>query len=52
MIDGKFVMRDREVLTMKEDKIIEEANAVSRRVWNKVLEAGPVPVPRLPMYSN
>ena len=52
MIDGKFVMRDREVLTMNEDKIIEEANAVSRRVWNKVLEAGPVPVPRLPMYSN
>jgi len=52
MIDGKFVMRDREVLTMNEDKIIEEANAVSRRVWNKVLEAGPVPVPRLPMYSQ
>tara|TARA_B100000676_G_scaffold295568_1_gene334925 strand:- start:3578 stop:5170 length:1593 start_codon:yes stop_codon:yes gene_type:complete len=52
MIDGKFVMRDREVLTMNEDKIIEEANAVGRRVWNKVLEAGPVPVPRLPMYSN
>ena len=52
MIDGKFVMRNREVLTMDEGKIIDEANSVSRRVWDKVLESGPVPIPRLPMYSN
>jgi 5-methylthioadenosine/S-adenosylhomocysteine deaminase len=48
MIDGQFVMRDRKVLTMDEDSIIREADAVGRRIWSKVLEAGPLKVPRLP----
>ena len=45
MVDGQFVMRNRKVLTMDEDSIIAEANKVGRRIWNKVLEAGPVTVP-------
>lgn len=48
MIDGQFVMRDRKILTMDEDSIIREADAVGRRIWGTVLEAGPVTVPRLP----
>jgi 5-methylthioadenosine/S-adenosylhomocysteine deaminase len=48
MIDGQFVVRSGKVLTMDEDSIIREADKVGRRVWSKVLEAGPVNVPRLP----
>ncbi len=47
MIDGRFVMRDRTVLTMDEDAIIREADAVGRRVWSQVLEVGSVNVPRV-----
>jgi len=47
MIDGQWVMRNNKVLTMDEDAIIREADAVGRRIWAKVLETGPVPVPRL-----
>src|SRR5262249_18763112 len=42
MIDGRFVMRDRKVLTMDEDAIVREADAVGRRIWKQV---GPVPIP-------
>lgn len=45
MVDGTFVMRDNKVLTMDEDAIIREAEAVGKRIWNQV---GPVNVPRLP----
>ena len=48
MIDGQFVMRKGKVLTMDEDAVIKEADAVGRRIWGKVLEAGPLNVPRLP----
>ena len=47
MVDGRFIMRDRRVLTMDEEAIIAEADRVGTRVWNAVEEAGPVPVPRL-----
>ncbi|MGI9628553.1 MAG: amidohydrolase family protein [Longimicrobiales bacterium] len=47
MIDGRFVMRDHEVLTMDEERIIAEADRVGRRVWQQVLEAGTVTVPRV-----
>jgi cytosine/adenosine deaminase-related metal-dependent hydrolase len=47
MIGGQFVMRDRTVLTMDEESIIREADAVGRRVWGQILEAGPIAVPRL-----
>ena len=45
MVDGEFVMRDNKVLTMDEDAVLREADAVGRRIWNQV---GPVAVPRLP----
>ena len=45
MIDGRFVMRDRKVLTMDEAAIIAEADKVGRRIWNKVKAAGPIPIP-------
>ncbi|HEX6162864.1 MAG TPA: amidohydrolase family protein [Vicinamibacterales bacterium] len=45
MIDGEFVMRGNKVLTLDETAIVREADAVSKRIWNKI---GPVNVPRLP----
>ena len=45
MVDGQFVMRNRKILTVDEDAIIKEASKVGTRVWSKVLEAGPVPIP-------
>ena len=45
MVDGKFVMRDRKILTMDEARIIADADRVGRRVWGKVLEGGPIPLP-------
>ena len=45
MVDGQFIMRNRKVLTMDEGSIIAEADKVGRRIWSKVLEAGPVAVP-------
>ena len=49
MVDGKFVMRDRKILTMDEQRIIAEADRVGRRVWAKVLESGPIPLPGRPV---
>jgi 5-methylthioadenosine/S-adenosylhomocysteine deaminase len=46
MVDGQFVMRNRKILTMDEDSIIAAADAVGRRIWSRVLAAGPVTVPR------
>ena len=48
MVDGQFVMRKGKVLTIDEDAVVREADAVGRRIWGKVLESGPVNVPRLP----
>jgi hypothetical protein len=48
MVDGQFVMRNRKVLTMDEDRIVAEADKVGRRIWSKVLESGPVPLPGRP----
>ena len=45
MVDGQFIMRDHKVLTMDEDSIIAEADAVGRRIWNQVLKAGPLILP-------
>ena len=41
-------MRDRKVLTMGEQSIVTEADAIGRRIWHQVQAAGPVIVPRLP----
>jgi hypothetical protein len=48
MVDGQFLMRSNKVLTMDEAGIIKEADAVGRRIWTRVKEAGPLPVPREP----
>ena len=45
MIDGQFVMRDNKVLTMDEDAVLREAEAVGKRIWKQI---GPVNIPRLP----
>lgn len=45
MVDGEFIMRDNRVLTLDEGAVLREADAVGRRIWNKV---GPVNVPREP----
>jgi 5-methylthioadenosine/S-adenosylhomocysteine deaminase len=48
MVDGRFVMRDRKILTVDEPRIIAEADRVGRRVWAEVQKGGPIQVPRLP----
>jgi cytosine/adenosine deaminase-related metal-dependent hydrolase len=45
MIDGQFVMRNRKIVTMDEERIVAEADAVGRRIWGRVQAAGPIPVP-------
>ncbi len=46
MIDGKWVMRDREVLTIDEPRVVEAAQEVGTRAWQKLLEHYPnVPFP-------
>jgi cytosine/adenosine deaminase-related metal-dependent hydrolase len=46
MVDGKWVMRDGEVLTMDEAAIIREAERIGRSVWKRKLEEYPdVPFP-------
>jgi 5-methylthioadenosine/S-adenosylhomocysteine deaminase len=45
MVDGQFIMRNRKVLTMDEDSVIAEADAVGRRIWKQVQAAGPVSIP-------
>jgi len=49
MVDGQFLMRNRKILTVDEDSIIKEASTVGRRIWSKVLAAGPVPLPGRPV---
>jgi 5-methylthioadenosine/S-adenosylhomocysteine deaminase len=41
MVDGKFVMRDRKVLTVDEPALLEEAQAVTQRVWERMIAANP-----------
>ena len=48
MIDGRFVMRDRKILTVDEDRIIAEADKVGRRVWAEVQKTGPIVIPGRP----
>ena len=48
MVDGQFIMRNRKVLTMDEDRIVAEADKVGRRIWKQVQSAGPIAVPGRP----
>ena len=48
MVDGRFIMRDRKILTLDEDALVTEADKVGRRIWSKVLESGPLALPGRP----
>jgi 5-methylthioadenosine/S-adenosylhomocysteine deaminase len=41
MVDGVFVMRDREVMTVDELALLDEAQAVTQRVWERMIAANP-----------
>jgi 5-methylthioadenosine/S-adenosylhomocysteine deaminase len=41
MVDGAFLMRDRVVLSLDEPALLAEAQAVTRRVWERMLAANP-----------
>ncbi|MGQ4808335.1 Atrazine chlorohydrolase [Candidatus Entotheonellaceae bacterium PAL068K] len=41
MVDGKFLMRDHQVLTMDEATIIKEADTIGRRAWTQLLDRYP-----------
>lgn len=41
MVDGVFVMRDRKVLTIDEDALLDAADDVARRVWTRMIAANP-----------
>ena len=47
MVDGEFVMRDNEILTLDEAAIMEEAYQIGERVWSRILENGELPLPSL-----
>jgi 5-methylthioadenosine/S-adenosylhomocysteine deaminase len=46
MVDGEFIMRDRRILTVDEAALVAEADKVSQRVWGRILESGPLVLPR------
>jgi 5-methylthioadenosine/S-adenosylhomocysteine deaminase len=41
MVDGAFVMLDRKVLTIDEEALLAEAQAVTERVWSRMIAANP-----------
>ncbi|MBX6373662.1 MAG: amidohydrolase family protein [Acetobacteraceae bacterium] len=46
MVDGRFVMRDRRVLTLDEPALLRAAQEVTRRVWERMLTKNPdIPPP-------
>jgi cytosine/adenosine deaminase-related metal-dependent hydrolase len=49
MVDGQFVMRNHKVLTVDEARLIADAAKVGRRIWSRVLAAGPIPIPGRPL---
>lgn len=46
MVDGEFLMKDRKVLALDEDALMQEAQAVTQRVWTRMIEKNPdIPPP-------
>jgi 5-methylthioadenosine/S-adenosylhomocysteine deaminase len=41
MVDGRWLMRDRRVLTLDEDAIVREADRVGRAAWRRLFERRP-----------
>jgi cytosine/adenosine deaminase-related metal-dependent hydrolase len=50
MVDGRWIMRDRKILTLDEADIVARAEAIGQRTWRQLVEKYPdVPFPiRLP----
>ena len=47
IVDGQWIMRDRKVLVLDEEKIVREADETGRRAWSRAVEAAP-PGARIP----
>lgn len=47
MVDGRFVIRDKELLTLNEQDLLEEAYRIGERVWGRILQNGELPLPTL-----
>ncbi|MBY0336647.1 MAG: amidohydrolase family protein [Acetobacteraceae bacterium] len=46
MVDGRFLMRDRRVLSLDEEFLVDEAQRVAKRVWERMLAKNPdIPPP-------
>ena len=46
MVDGRWLMRDRRVLTIDEEDIVTRAEEIGRRVWHQLVDRYPnVPFP-------
>jgi 5-methylthioadenosine/S-adenosylhomocysteine deaminase len=41
IVDGEFVMRDGKVVTIDEQALLDEAQAVTQRVWERMIAANP-----------
>lgn len=41
IVDGEWLMRDRKVLSIDEDALLAEAEEVTRRVWERMVEQSP-----------
>ena len=54
MVDGRWLMRDRRVLTIDEDDVVTRAEEIGRRVWRQLVARYPnVPFPiRLPAAAG
>ncbi len=48
MVDGQFIMRDRKVLTIDEERVVAEADKVGRRIWTQVQASGSISIPGRP----
>jgi 5-methylthioadenosine/S-adenosylhomocysteine deaminase len=48
MVDGQFIMRDRKVLTIDEERVVADADKVGRRIWTQVQSAGAISIPGRP----
>jgi len=46
LVDGEFIMRDRRILTVDEPALVAAADSISKRVWGRILDAGPIVLPR------
>ena len=47
LVDGNFVMRDRKLTMLDEENLLEEAYAIGNKLWERLLQNGPLNLPRL-----